>query len=239
MLLSAVFDFGDRERIDSSVAAATFFWCSMAKNGTDKDLLEIAKALQHHNDWLAQMPWASSGSQSKSPPSDFVQARSLQFENRVEAVIRGWINEFGSEFQETSGPLCESISLVACCHRILNLLSGPCRAFLDGINSRSVAYQRIFQILQGASRNASPQDSIDHVRNTFRSFGQNDGVRHCVMASAVEAGHERAINVFRNEFDGVRRQLAASFSSRMDENAVDEIWQDVLTDLVWGGVTVE
>ncbi len=113
-------------------------------------------------------------------------------------------------------------------------MSGPCRAFVQGAASPSVVYRRIREILQKVSHGTAAENSLNQVRDAFRSFGRNDGVRHCVLASAVEAGHEKAISVFRDEFDGVRRQLTTSFSSRMGESAIDEIWQDVFTDLVWG-----
>ncbi len=191
----------------------------MTASRPGESMSEIEPALEEHQEWFCQMPWASSSGQSTKTPLD---------------TIRSWIDEYGSEFQATSAPLSASIPLGLCCHRILNLLSGPCRAFLQGVVSRSVTYQRISEILQQASETSSDDSSLDEVRNAFRQFGRNDGVRHCVLASAVEAGHERAIEVFGVEFDGVRRQLASSFSDRLGEDGVNEIWHDVFTDLVFG-----
>jgi hypothetical protein len=184
-----------------------------------ESLSEIDLTLQQHQEWFCQMPWATSSGQSTTILLD---------------TMRAWIDEYSSEFQEASEPLSASVSLGPCCHRILNLLSGPCLTFLQGVTSRSVAYQKIAKLLQGASETSTGDNSFDDVRNVFREFGRNDGVRHCVLASAVEAGHERAIEVFGTEFEGVRRQLAASFSDRLGEEGVNEIWHDVFTDLVYG-----
>jgi hypothetical protein len=210
-------DFGNRINSDSLDSAV--FRCCMTVSRLDENCEQIDAVLNQHQDWFRHMPWAIS-------PQQTVQSH--------RTTIREWIDEFGEEFQAASTPLSASVSTEACCNRILNLMSGPCRAFVQGVASQSLVYRRIREILQKASHSSAAENSLNHVRNAFRSFGRNDGVRHCVLASAVEAGHERAISVFRDEFDGVRRQLATSFSSRMGESAIDEIWQDVFTDLVWG-----
>jgi len=211
------FDVG--EHINFEYSVPTLVRCYMTASRPGESLSEIESTLQQHQEWFCQLPWASSSGQSTRIPLD---------------TMRAWIDEYGSDFQDGSAPLSASVPLGLCCNRILNLLSGPCRAFLQGITSRSVAYQRIADILQRASEASSAVNSFDDIRNTFRQFGRNDGVRHCVLASAVEAGHERAIEVFGTEFDGVRRQLAASFSDRLGEEGVNEIWHDVFTDLVYG-----
>jgi hypothetical protein len=187
---------------------------------SNRELEPIDQILNQHKDWYSQMPWAKLSRQNVPTP---------------QVTLCQWIDEFGEEFQDATTPLSSSVNLQACCNRILNLLSGPCRAFVQGLASNSVVYQKIRKSLQRDTEYSPDDNSLNHVRDAFRQFGRNDGVRHCVLASAVEAGHERAINVFRDEFDGVRRQLASSFSSRIGESEVDEIWQDVFTDLVWGG----
>jgi len=211
------FDVG--ELINFEYSVPTLVRCYMTVSRPGESLSEIDPTLQEHQEWFCQMPWATGSGQSKRIPL---------------STMRAWIDEYGSEFQETSAPLSASVQLGPCCHRILNLLSGPCRAFLQGVASRSVAYQRIAEILQRVPETSSADTRFEDVRNTFRQFGRNDGVRHCVLASAVEAGHDRAIEVFGIEFDGVRRQLAASFSDRLGEEGVNEIWHDVFTDLVYG-----
>jgi hypothetical protein len=193
----------------------------MTVNRSAENLSEIEQALRQHAEWLCQMPWATGYEPSAISSQD---------------TIRAWVDEFGKDFHDASTPLSASVSIEACSNRILNLLSGPCRAFVQGAKSQSGIYQKIREVLQRASETSDGENSLEQVRNAFRQFGRNDGVRHCVLASAVEAGHERAITVFRDEFDGVRRQLASSFSSRIGESAIDDIWQDVFTDLVWGGV---
>lgn len=194
----------------------------MTVQGSAENLSEIEQALRQHAEWLRQMPWVAGDEQSAIPAQE---------------TIRTWIDEFGKDFHDASTPLSASVSIEACSNRILNLLSGPCRAFVQGAISQSVIYRKIREVLQRVSDTSAVENSLNEVRDTFREFGRNDGVRHCVLASAVEAGHERAITVFRDEFDGVRRQLASSFSSRMGESVIDDIWQDVFTDLVWGGVS--
>lgn len=191
----------------------------MTVNGSDECAKEIDQVLNRHRDWLRHMPWATTSQQSAES---------------YKSAMRTWIDEFGDEFHEASTPLSTSVNMVACCNRILTLLSGPCQAFVQGATSASVTYRRVREVLLRASGAMSAENSFDDVRDTFRQFGRNDGVRHCVLASAVEVGHERAIKVFLEEFDGVRRQLAASFSERLGEEVVNEVWQDVSTDLVFG-----
>ncbi|MCA9008703.1 MAG: hypothetical protein KDB01_03100 [Planctomycetaceae bacterium] len=180
---------------------------------------QIDALLNQHENWIRHMPWATCPRQT---------------EQSQRTTIREWVDEFGGEFEGSATPLSMSVNLEACCGRILNLLSGPCRAFVEGVTSRSVIYRKIREVLQKTASGSAAENSLNQIRDAFRSFGRNDGVRHCVLASAVEAGHDRAVRVFCDEFDGVRRQLAASFSSRMGESAINEIWQDVVSDLVWG-----
>jgi hypothetical protein len=211
--------FGVGEQLNFKYPVSARVRCYMTVSRPGESLSEIDLTLQQHQEWFCQMPWATSSGQSTTILLD---------------TMRAWIDEYSSEFQEASEPLSASVSLGPCCHRILNLLSGPCLTFLQGVTSRSVAYQKIAKLLQDASETSTGDNSFDDVRNVFREFGRNDGVRHCVLASAVEAGHERAIEVFGTEFEGVRRQLAASFSDRLGEEGVNEIWHDVFTDLVYG-----
>ena len=129
----------------------------MTASRPGESLSEMETALQQHQEWFCQMPWVTSSGHSTSIPLN---------------TVRAWIDEYGSEFQATSAPLSASLPLGLCCHQILNLLSGPCRAFLQGVASRSVAYQRISEILQRASETSSTDSSLDDVRNTFRQFGR-------------------------------------------------------------------
>jgi hypothetical protein len=183
---------------------------------------QLNEVLAAHRDWLTRMPWAE---------ADKADVASLR------KTVDKWIDEFTEQFLNDGNPLSSEIDVVACWQRVFNLLSGPCLAFVQHTESRSSIYQKVATVLRRHTNTTPVATGISDVRDSFREFGRNDGVRHCVLATAVQAGHETAIDVFREEFDGVRRQLTSAFASRLSENAVDEVWQDVLTDLAFGGVS--
>lgn len=147
--------------------------------------------------------------------------------------MTSWIDEFGDEFGSEVGRLSDSIDGGVCGDRILNLMGGACRKFYEDVNNLHGVYRKVLETLQRhAERRPDAADGINDVRDQYRGYGNTDGIRHCVLASAIHAGLERAVSVFMMDLEPVRRKLLVRFGDKMGFETAEDIWQNETTEIV-------
>lgn len=179
---------------------------------------QLGDAIRSHADWIARMPWTG------FTPSE---------PELVEAAMIKWLDEYNEEFGDSPTRLLDSLDPRSCGDRILRLLKRPCSAFADSVESRQEIYQRVGSVLQQhLSQRPNATVGAHAVRDEYRSFGSDDGVRQCVMASSVEAQLEKAVAAFLVELEPIRARLANRYQNQASRDTIDEIVQDTSSDIV-------
>ena len=144
-----------------------------------------------HADWLNKMPWGLLGDES------------IQI---LESAMSTWIDEYNDTFNDQpTDKLSELIDRGDCSDRVLNLIGGLCKAFLRNPDQTQASYKKVSDVLKDQQQNppANPRDGISRVRDVFRDYGNEDGVRQCILVSAVEAQQRRAKELLINELKKV------------------------------------
>lgn len=187
----------------------------------NSEAIESASWYVQHHDWLARIP------NRRSVSDEWVT---------LSQAMLGWIDEFTEEFcdERHSVRLSERIDVEACCVRMLNLMSGPCEAFLAKKTSHQPIYKKVYKLMD--SYIETPPESMEigmsGVRELYRAYGQQDGIRHCIMVTAIVARQESAIALFSKEFGGILKRLEKEYSGQLDQMTLEGIWQDTIAELV-------
>lgn len=174
--------------------------------------------IRSHYDWISRMPW------------DEVENSGME---SVETAMRHWIDEYSNEFGGDGIALSEAVDPEVCGHRVLNLMGGPCQAYTRHERLSGEIYQKIYSLLISHEQSPPPvKDGVEQVRHQYRDYGSSDGIRQCILASAVQSGLNSAVAMLLRDLEPVRKSQLKKFRTSVGFDIAEDAWQESITKIV-------